>query len=104
MKTFLSLVLLLLPTVNAASQKPAGTTQPVITARSVKSLPIDGLQFETGGQSGTSNRASAAKVQLRFDGPGMLVILPRARLDAAISALVPQWRGRHRAQRGVPGG
>ncbi len=46
MKTFLSLVLLLLPTVNAASQKPAGTTQPVITARSVKSLPIDGLQFK----------------------------------------------------------
>ncbi len=46
MKTFLSLVLLLLPTVNAVSQKPVRTQQPVITARSVKSLQIDGLQFK----------------------------------------------------------
>ena len=46
MKTFLSLVLLLLPTVNAVPQKLAGTKQPVITARSVKNLQIDGLQFK----------------------------------------------------------
>jgi thiamine pyrophosphokinase len=65
--------------------------------------PIAGLQFATGGQSGTSNRVSEAEVQLRFDGPGMLVILPRTRLDAAISALVPKWRGPRRAPRGVRG-
>ena len=46
MKTFLSVVLLLLPTVNAVSQKPARATHPDITARSVKSLQIDGLQFK----------------------------------------------------------
>lgn len=66
--------------------------------------PIEGLQFATGGQSGTSNRVSEAQVQLQFDQPGMLVILPRARLDAAISALVPEWRGPLRAPRGVRGG
>lgn len=46
MKTFLSLILLLLPTVNAVSQKPARAKQPVVTARSVKSLLIGGLQFK----------------------------------------------------------
>ena len=54
--------------------------------------PIDGLLLEPAGRIGTSNRASAAQVQLHLSGPGMLVILPRARLDAAIRALVPAWR------------
>jgi thiamine pyrophosphokinase len=36
---------------------------------------------------GTSNRVVAPRVRLEFDGPGMLVILPRARLDAAITAV-----------------
>jgi thiamine pyrophosphokinase len=66
--------------------------------------PIDGLHFATEGRIGTSNMASHAQVDLQFDQPGMLVILPRARLDAAISALVPKWRGPHRAPRGVRGG
>ncbi len=65
--------------------------------------PIAGLQFVTGGQSGTSNRVAAREVTLQFDQPGMLVILPRARLDAVISALVPKWRGPRRAPRGVRG-
>ena len=65
--------------------------------------PIDGLQLAPDGKTSTSNKVSEAKVQLRFDRPGMLVIVPRARIDAAISALVPKWHGRHRAPRGVHG-
>ena len=49
--------------------------------------PIDGLRFAPDGQIGTSNRVVAGWVRLRFDGPGMLVILPRRRLDALISGL-----------------
>ena len=63
--------------------------------------PIDGLRLAPDGKTSTSNKVSEAKVQLRFDRPGMLVIVPRARIDAVISALVPKWRGRHRAPRGV---
>ena len=66
--------------------------------------PIDGLKFAPGGRIGTSNRVSAREVSLRFDQPGMLVIVPRVRLDGVISALVPKWRGPHRAQPGVRGG
>lgn len=66
--------------------------------------PINGLQFAPSGRIGTSNRASAREVALRFDQPGMLVIVPRSRLDGVISALVPKWRGPHRAPRGVPDG
>jgi thiamine pyrophosphokinase len=51
--------------------------------------PIDGLAFAPAGCIGTSNRATGARVALRFDAPGMLVILPRARLAAAIRALCP---------------
>lgn len=51
--------------------------------------PIEGLNFAPDGFIGTSNRVSAAQVQLEFDAPGMVVILPRRRLDAVISALVP---------------
>ena len=65
--------------------------------------PIDGLQFAPDGVIGTSNRVSEPQVRLRFDQPGMLVILPRARLDAAINALVSKWRGPHRGRRGVRG-
>ena len=49
--------------------------------------PIDGIAFAPAGQGGTSNRASHPQVSLAFDGPGMLVILPRARLDQAIAAV-----------------
>jgi thiamine pyrophosphokinase len=51
--------------------------------------PIKGLSFSPAGQIGTSNRVVARRVVLEFDSPGMLVILPRRRLDAAIRALVP---------------
>jgi thiamine pyrophosphokinase len=51
--------------------------------------PIAGLGFSPAGQIGTSNRVVARRVVLEFDAPGMLVILPRRRLDAAIRALVP---------------
>lgn len=49
--------------------------------------PIEGLHFAPDGFIGTSNRATGAPVRLAFEGPGMIVILPRARLDAAITAL-----------------
>ena len=49
--------------------------------------PIDGLVFTPAGQIGTSNRVATGPVRLEFDGAGMLVILPRRRLDAAIRAL-----------------
>lgn len=51
--------------------------------------PIEGLGFAPAGQIGTSNRVVAPRVVLEFDAPGMLVILPRRRLDAAIRALAP---------------
>ncbi|WP_435167129.1 thiamine diphosphokinase [Falsirhodobacter sp. 1013] len=52
--------------------------------------PIDGLDFAPDGRIGTSNAAEARQVRLAFDGPGMLVMLPRRRLDAAIAA-VSSW-------------
>jgi thiamine pyrophosphokinase len=48
---------------------------------------IDGIDFAPDGMIGTSNQVVARSVRLEFDGPGMLVILPRRRLDAAIAAL-----------------
>ena len=49
--------------------------------------PIDGIRFAPDGMIGTSNRVTARRVVLEFDQTGMLVILPRRRLDAAIRAL-----------------
>jgi thiamine pyrophosphokinase len=49
--------------------------------------PIAGLDFSPAGQIGTSNRVVGRRVVLEFDAPGMLLILPRHRLDAAIRAL-----------------
>jgi thiamine pyrophosphokinase len=49
--------------------------------------PIDGLDFAPDGMIGTSNRVVSRRVVLEFDMAGMLVILPRRRLDAAIRAL-----------------
>ncbi|MGQ0565710.1 MAG: thiamine diphosphokinase [Gemmobacter sp.] len=51
--------------------------------------PIDGLVLSPQGRLGTSNRVTAGTVTLAFDAPGTLVILPRARLDAALRALSP---------------
>lgn len=52
--------------------------------------PIAGIRFAPDGRIGTSNAASDAQVVLEMDRPGMLVILPRRRLDAAIAALAGQ--------------
>ena len=48
--------------------------------------PIDGIEFAPGGRIGTSNVATGP-VRLSFDGPGMLVILPRQMLSSAVAAL-----------------
>lgn len=58
--------------------------------------PITGLDFAPDRRIGTSNRVSEGPVELDFDRPGMLVILPRARLDAALRA-VTQAGGRGRS-------
>lgn len=50
--------------------------------------PIDGLDFAPNGRVGTSNRAFGP-VRIEMDGPGMLMIVPRARLDAAIRSMAP---------------
>lgn len=50
--------------------------------------PIAGIGFAPDGMTGTSNRATLPRVELAFDAPGMLVILPRRRLDAAIAGLL----------------
>jgi thiamine pyrophosphokinase len=49
--------------------------------------PIAGIDFAPDGMIGTSNRVVSSRVVLEFDRPGMLVILPRRRLDAAIRSL-----------------
>ncbi|MFN6952377.1 MAG: thiamine diphosphokinase [Albidovulum sp.] len=48
--------------------------------------PVEGINFRPDGRVGTSNRAEGP-IAFGFDAPGMLVILPRAALPAAIAAL-----------------
>jgi len=48
--------------------------------------PIDGLELAPEGRIGTSNRVTHGPVRLAFDGPGMLVILPRAALGTVVDA------------------
>lgn len=50
--------------------------------------PIEGLTLAPGGRIGTSNEATG-RVEMEFDRAGMLVILPRPALRAAIAALRP---------------
>ena len=50
--------------------------------------PIEGLSFAPNGRVGTSNRVTGP-VRLSFDADAMLVILPRAALEAVLSALSP---------------
>lgn len=52
------------------------------------------LELAPWGKVGTSNRAVADKVEIVPDGPGLLVILPRSVLRAAIDALGRGSRGR----------
>lgn len=49
--------------------------------------PTDGIAFAPGGRIGTSNRATGP-VRLVPDGPGMLVITPRAALEHVAAALL----------------
>ncbi|WP_120635085.1 thiamine diphosphokinase [Ruegeria sp. EL01] len=49
--------------------------------------PIEGLVFEPDGQAGTSNRA-LSDVELHMDGPGLLVMMPRAALDQVMQAFL----------------
>lgn len=49
--------------------------------------PIDGIGFAPDGRIGTSNLVTGP-VEMTFDGDGMLVILPRSALGAAIRALL----------------
>lgn len=55
--------------------------------------PVGGLAFAPDGRIGTSNAVSDPVVRLSFDAARMLVILPRARLRAALAGLVPGWQG-----------
>ena len=54
--------------------------------------PIDGLVLAPDGRLGTSNRVTSGPVTLQFDTSGMLVILPRTRLDVVLDAISPGWR------------
>ncbi len=49
--------------------------------------PIDGLTLSPEGKGGTSNRATG-RVELAFDEPGVLVILPREALRAALECVI----------------
>ncbi len=48
--------------------------------------PIDGIAFDILGRVGTSNQATG-RVELEFDNPGMLVLMPREALVAVMRAL-----------------
>lgn len=54
--------------------------------------PIEGIDFSPGGRIGTSNRVIAENVTLCFDQVGMLVILPRERLRAAMAGFGLDWQ------------
>jgi thiamine pyrophosphokinase len=62
--------------------------------------PIDGLDLAPDAMIGTSNQVTARRVELAFDRPGMLVILSRPRLDAAIRALMAATLPAPRSARG----
>ncbi|MFT4962490.1 MAG: thiamine pyrophosphokinase [Paracoccaceae bacterium] len=57
---------------------------------------IDGLAFAPDSRIGTSNRATGP-ISLDMDGPGMLLIVPRAALDMVIRGLIPRDRSGARA-------
>jgi len=50
--------------------------------------PIDGLEFHPARLIGTSNQTSGGVLELSFDAPGMLLIVPRAFLAHVTAALV----------------
>lgn len=60
------------------------------TASAGLAWPVEGLAMAAGeagaGKIGTSNRAVGGLVEARFDRPGVVVALPRARFDRVIAA------------------
>lgn len=60
---------------------------PVVGKSSGLRWPIEGLHFAPDGFIGTSNEVTEREVTLEFNRKGMLLTLPRGRLDAAIVAL-----------------
>lgn len=73
---------------------PAGLRLSLLPMRRVRAeagaglrWPVGGLTFEAGSRIGSSNETTGP-VSLRFDRPGALVVLPRARLDAALAGLL----------------
>ncbi len=64
---------------------------PMAPVRGVRSAglewSVEGLAMAPGGRVGTSNRMVATRLELAFDGPGMLVILPMAALGAVAKTL-----------------
>ena len=74
-----------------------------VTGRSTGlAWPIDGLDFTPDGRIGTSNRAEGSVV-LEFDGPGMLLILPRRALGPVMAALTPPGSAARPSSGPVPG-
>lgn len=51
--------------------------------------PLDALTLAPWGRVGTSNRATAPEIEIAPSGAGLLVILPRSALTAAINSLAP---------------
>ncbi|WP_293576785.1 thiamine diphosphokinase [Phaeobacter sp.] len=51
--------------------------------------PIDGLELDPLGRIGTSNRA-LGPLRLEMEGPGLLAMVPRARLEQVVAALWSQ--------------
>lgn len=49
--------------------------------------PIEGIAFKPAGRVGTSNEALGGSVRLAMNGPGMLLIVPRAALGALLAGL-----------------
>jgi len=60
---------------------------PISGTSSGLAWPIDGLEFSPSSRIGTSNQSNASAISLRFDGCGMLVILPWRHAPAVLSAL-----------------
>lgn len=67
--------------------------QPVTGRSTGLEWPIDDLAFRPDGQVGTSNRA-LAPVELKMDGPGLLVMIPRAALDPLMQVFLSGQTGR----------
>jgi thiamine pyrophosphokinase len=73
---------------------PAGTRVSLFPMRKVVGVlsrglewPVAGLEMAPHGRIGISNRMAGERLELGFDVPGMLVMVPGALLDSVIAAL-----------------